>query len=334
MRTIQHTHSRNLLGLEAHARPALRASMRRCLAALVLASAVAGALPCTLAQAQPVHIEITHFAGDTVHATVRDGTGKARAMRLHPRDLAGITWTASACDGGRCETVTHRITEVAADTSTSTMPLHGDNGDVWLYRVEYSLASAPGQWHGACQDDAGNAMGIFVNGQWSQDGTWQPGGWTFSCPSGVVSKCVRSWGYKPWKTLHAPAHGDVDLQPLHQACVRAARADYCGDGTSYTRDGTLVDMFDVYGFNVPEYVSGFEEESTFDEHGALSVSFPRWPAGTPTTAGWRLGSCERPRQAAPQRRATALIHVWSDPRKGQADAPATGPGKDRANDRE
>ena len=55
--------------------------------------------------------------------------------------------------------------------------------------------------------------GIFVNGQWSQDGAWQPGGWTFSCPSGVVSKCVRSWGYKPWKALHAPAHGDVDLQP-------------------------------------------------------------------------------------------------------------------------
>lgn len=330
MRTIQHTYARNLHVLApAHARPTLSASTRRCLAALVLASAVTGVVPGALAQPeQPMNVEITHFAGDTVHATVREN-GKARAVRLHPRDLAGITWTADACDGARCQTVIHRITEVAVDTSTNTMPLHGDNSDVWLYRVEYALAAAPDQWHGACQGEDGNAMGIFVDGQWSQDGTWQPGGWTFSCPSGVVSKCVRSWGYKPWKTLRSPAHGDIDLQPLHQACTRAARADYCGDGTSFTRDGTLVDMFDIYGFNVPEHRPELQEESLFDEHGALSVSFPRWPAGAPTRDGWRLGSCERPRQAAPQRRATALIHVWSDPRKAETAARA----KDRPADR-
>lgn len=319
MRTIQHTNSRHLHGrATTRTRATLRATTRRCLAALVLAGAFAGARPQAMAQtAQPVQLEIKHFAGDTVHATVRDQTGAARATRLHPRDLEGITWTTDACDATRCETVTHRIVEVAPDTSTNTMPLYSDNSDVWLYRVEYSLSSAPDQWHGACQGDTGNAMGIFVNGQWSQDGTWQPGGWTFSCPSGVVSKCVRAWGYKPWKTLRSQSHGDVDLQPLHLACVRAARADYCGDGISYTRDGTLVDMFDVYGFNVPEHLPGFAEESTFDEQGAISVGFPRWPNATPTAAGWRFDACERPRQATPQRRATALIHVWSDPDKGR-----------------
>lgn len=325
MRTIQHTYPRNLHGHAA--RSMLRATTRSCLVALVLAGALAGASRDAQAQSaqpvqptqptQPTQIEITRFAGDTVHATVRDETGQPRATRLHPRDLTGITWTSSACDGARCETIIHRIVEVAPDTSTNTMVHHGDNSDVWLYRVEYSLASAPGQWHGACQGDTGNAMGIFVNGQWSQDGTWQPAGWTFSCPSGVVSKCVRSWGYKPWKTLRSPAHGDVDLLPLHLACVRAARADYCGDGISYTRDGTLVDMFDVYGFNVPEHLPGFAEESTFDEQGAISVSFPRWPNATPTATGWRFDACERPRQVTPQRRVTALIHVWSDPNKAR-----------------
>jgi hypothetical protein len=267
------------------------------------------------------HIEITSFAGDTVHATVWSETGEGRAARLHPRELVGVTWTSQACDAGHCETIVYRIAGVSQDTSTNTMPQHGGNGDVWLYRVEYALASAPAQWHTACdQGDPDAAMGIFVDGQWSEDGTWNPDGWTFSCLDGVVAKCVRSWGYKPWKTLRSPVHGDVGLQPLHQACTRAARADYCGDGASHTRDGTLVDMFDVYGFNVREDVPGFAEESTFDEHGALSVSVPRWPMATPTETGWRFATCERPRQI-PDRAASPLIYVWSDPGKGR-DAPA------------
>jgi hypothetical protein len=319
MTAIQRQHSCTIPApTAARARPAHR-PMRRWLVALMLVLAMS--LATAIALAQPMQIEITHFAGDTILATRTDAMGEAHAVRLHPRDLVGFTWTVNACAGEHCETVTHRITAVARDTSTNTMPQYSDNSDVWLYRVESALASAPDQWLVAC--DEGNpdtAMGIFVNGQWSEDGTWHPDGWTFSCPSGVISKCIRSWGYKPWKKLRSPVHGEVDLQPLHQACTRAARADYCGDGISHTRNGTPVDMFDVYGFNVPEGGPGFAAESSFGEHGALSVSFPRWPTGTPTESGWRFESCERPRQA-PHRSAPPLIQVWSDPNKGRS-APA------------
>jgi ADYC domain len=250
-------------------------------------------------------------------ASVWNETGGGRAVQLPPRALVGFTWRSQACNATHCETISYRIAEVAQDTSTNTMLQHGDNNDVWLYRVEYRQASAHDRWHAACdQGSADGAMGIFVDGQWSEDGAWHPGGWTFSCLNGVIAKCARSWGYKPWKTLRSPVHGDVDLQPLHQACTRAARADYCGSGTSHTRNGTLIDMFDVYGFNVRENVPGFQEESTFDEHGALSVSVPRWPTATPTETGWRFASCERPRQR-PAQPATPLIHVWSDPDKGR-----------------
>ena len=34
------------------------------------------------------------------------------------------------------------------------------------------------------------------------------------------------------------------LAPYYDACLIAARADYCQDDQSFTRDGTLVDLFD------------------------------------------------------------------------------------------
>lgn len=264
------------------------------------------------------------FAGDAVYIEVWDrAERRAHTLQVLPTELAGMSWRVEDCPATseRCEAVNYRIAEVARDIARNTMPLHGDNSDVWLYRVEFSLASAPEQWRGMCEGDAADGMGLFVDGQWSEDGAWHPEGWTFSCASGVVAKCVRGFGYKPWKTLESPAHGPVNLQPLHQACTRAARADYCGDGHSHTRDGTLVDMFDTYGFNVRETVAGMAPESSFDEQGALSVSIPRWPTAARTAEGWRFPTCERTRQA-PVSAGPALIYVWSDPSKGRGDASA------------
>ena len=33
----------------------------------------------------------------------------------------------------------------------------------------------------------------------------------------------------------------------YNACIRLLRADYCGDGRPFTRDGTLVDIYDHLG---------------------------------------------------------------------------------------
>src|SRR5207244_135325 len=37
------------------------------------------------------------------------------------------------------------------------------------------------------------------------------------------------------------------LKDYHQACTRMARADYCGNGTSHTVEGNLIDMYDNLG---------------------------------------------------------------------------------------
>ncbi len=123
-----------------------------------------------------------------------------------------------------------------------------------------------------CED---GAKGMFVSGVWDERGARRDdvtvGGATasvtFSCVGGVIAKCAR-WGYAPWKVGAA----------LHQTCTRMARADYCGTGISFTRDGTSIDMFDVPGVQAPANEAGFLFEAGWNESGATCVSRPRYAA--------------------------------------------------------
>ncbi|MBL8973113.1 MAG: hypothetical protein JNK56_21185, partial [Myxococcales bacterium] len=71
---------------------------------------------------------------------------------------------------------------------------------------------------------------------------------TFACRGGALEKCV-SWGYRPWASsvrcdpVTAVCEA-VSLKDYHQACTRMVRADYCGDGTPHTVNGTLIDVYD------------------------------------------------------------------------------------------
>ena len=56
------------------------------------------------------------------------------------------------------------------------------------------------------------------------------------------------------------------------------RADYCGDGVSNTQNGTLVDLFDNRGFNVPTpNMPDFTIEAVFNRHGASAMRHERYP---------------------------------------------------------
>ena len=174
----------------------------------------------------------------------------------------------------------YRLASVARDTTTNTMINHSDNSDIWLYEVQYVESNRAGgtEWRNMCGGNgAMPKRGLFVDGRWRDDGSFVSSGYTFSCPSGVISKCVRNWGYKPWQSLDNERGTQVNLQPLHLACVRAARADYCGNGVSHTRDGTMGDMFDSHGFNVRELDSEFLAEASFDQGGATEIIRTRWP---------------------------------------------------------
>jgi hypothetical protein len=71
---------------------------------------------------------------------------------------------------------------------------------------------------------------------------------TFACRGGALAKCV-DWGYRPWATGTrcdpiTEVCSAVSLTDFHQACTRMVRADYCGDGTPHTVNGTLIDVYD------------------------------------------------------------------------------------------
>lgn len=142
--------------------------------------------------------------------------------------LVGTTWTGNVSNG---TTVALRIDEAAPGT--------GANADVWSYRVS---AAFDGTWRPLCVDGAGaTGFADSVRGSWNLAEGVTGGGaydaatseFTIACRGSAIAKCVEL-GYKPW-TGH-----NTELA----SCVRALRGDYCGDGTPYTADGTLVNIYD------------------------------------------------------------------------------------------
>jgi hypothetical protein len=128
-------------------------------------------------------------------------------------------------------------------------------GDITLYLVVLVRADAPDS--ALCAKDASGE-------DWALPYLDESGHVSFACTSGAIGKCIR-WGYPP-----GAAAG------LHQACVRMVRADYGGDGTSHTRDGTLIGFCDRVGIHPCH--RPHDIEAAWFAGGAVCVAYPRVPA--------------------------------------------------------
>ena len=155
----------------------------------------------------------------------------------------------------RCQTRTTSISTLPARSGIRFpnlfhRPDEQDNEDQ-LYTV-YAFHKWSGQWVSLCPYDAltktASAMAI------AEDPS-QPSKFIFACTAtGVAAKCARNWGYRPWastktwkfdKTINGWVEETVDLRAYYDACKVAARAAYCQDDKSFTKNGTLVDLFDT-----------------------------------------------------------------------------------------
>jgi hypothetical protein len=167
-----------------------------------------------------------------------------------------------------------------------------NDSEIRLYDVSIRDKQT-GEWRRFCKPGPdGIAMAFPLAGTWTPSGRHedQP---TFilTCTAGAIGKCVR-FGYKPWKTTPE----GVSLWAYHEACTRMVRADYCGDGRSWTKDGTPIDLYDRLAIQTEDHNDGMEFEAAWGVDGAHCVGRTRIPELlTPD----RLASvCSRPPSVA------------------------------------
>lgn len=196
--------------------------------------------------------------GDTVFdATLEDGT--AAAVRIDSFSMTGLM--------GSYDVTLYEVSYVTRDMEDFE-PLCGL--DETGYPIQ-AIALA-GTW------DLGE--GVRGGGDWIED----PASFTLACRRYALAKCVEA-GYGPWATPDMIVGGSVisvPLRPYHQACTRMMRADYCGNGTSYTVDGTLVNFYDDVGIRMDSEAWDFEAE--WDGDGALCASTARITRALPACA--------------------------------------------------
>lgn len=157
-------------------------------------------------------------------------------------------------------------------------PSRNDPTVVW-YRIQVWNTKKE-TWENPClaTNKVPSPRALAVRGIWNSTGDHQAVAdqFTFACENGAIAKCIK-WGYTPWGSKDGKPIG-----PLHQACTRMARADYCGNGRSHTVESTVIDMYDVRGIqqrttqNTPRWpveLARFEAEWAHD--GAVCVNRTR-----------------------------------------------------------
>ncbi len=195
----------------------------------------------------------TALAGAHFHAD-------AQNLGVSPPDTADIEYRATAI-----------VPELAQNDPTGT-------GHTYLYTLEQWIPDTA-SWQPACPTDTdGRSVAIPLAAIWNEHGDRIESSslFTFGCTTGVIAKCYR-WGYRPWVT------GYGDLVAMHWTCTRLARADYCGDGTPHTRDGTKIDVWDTLPSPGPIQRHagllpslGMLFEAGWNTGGAVCLSRARW----------------------------------------------------------
>ncbi len=160
-------------------------------------------------------------------------------------------------------------------------------GGTYLYGLEYT-DPATGKAAAVCDIDAdGRSWAIPIAALWDARGdrTVDPKQFTMACTAGVLAKCYR-WGYRPWYALPGgPQTTPSPMEEAHWTCSRMARADYCGDGQTHTREGTKIDLWDLLATpSGPiqardkdfELAWGLSFEAGWNVRGARCFTHARW----------------------------------------------------------
>jgi len=194
--------------------------------------------------------------GTSLRARLPDGSVRQGA------ELVGAVLVVAV--GGR--TLRVRIAGVEPDA-------RDPRGEILLYDLRIVT---PGGEEPLCDPDPdGRRLGLPLAGRSDPAGMLSKGtanDFELVCTSGAQGKCAR-FGYTPW----AQTPDGRPMRDWYNACVRLLRGDYCGDGRPYTRDGTLVDIYDRIGVQKSDGDPSMSFEAVWGPDGAVCVAHTRIP---------------------------------------------------------
>jgi hypothetical protein len=229
----------------------------RLIAIITIAVAQIGATVGVNAEQSSPPTPVVSVAGTTLRVQRPDG------VILEGAKLVGAVLIATYAD----QTVRARIASVAPDD-------RDPSGEVMLY--DFRVIAADGSETSLCSPDPdGRQLGFPLAIESRPDGirnSGDPSRFELVCTSGAEGKCVR-FGYAPWRKV-------PDGRPMldwYNACVRMVRADYCGDGRAFTRNGTLIDIYDRINVQRPETNTSLKFEAAWASDGAVCVAHTRIP---------------------------------------------------------
>ena len=163
--------------------------------------------------------------------------------------------------------------------------------------LAYSLSYDTGEgWSPVCVDAGGLEVEAYaLSGVWDMTEGTSTGGkripsneaFTFACRTvGAIGKCV-DFGYVPWREVDG-----TKLVTYHETCVRAVRADWCGDGRAWTVNGTTINLYDRK--SVQEDSELFAPEAEWHANGVTCLNSLRVLAGE--LRGEQVPECGKAKQ--------------------------------------
>lgn len=195
-------------------------------------------------------------------------------ISLNGKSLNGVSLKGTSLNGVSITSAARGSSWTATLSNGTTLPLRidsaskgtGKNADVGMYAVSYNTNTG---WQPLCgtNSDGTVVLAIAVAGVWNQQAGVAGGGaysasttqYTWACRGKTIAKCVEL-GYKTW----------TNRVPQLTSCVRMLRADYCGNGTPYTVDGQLLNVYDNVGIQVD--TMNWDKEAEWTPNGARCIT--------------------------------------------------------------
>lgn len=171
-----------------------------------------------------------HEAGYHINMSTDARTADGRAVRV---EFAGSAALRSGDHRG-ADPFFNGLVVIGSEGARIRLTVSRGGYDVAFYKLELLNSNS-----GAPVDLCPGGDAVPLAGKWQRSGFHEaaPDRFSFACTGAVAYKCT-AWGY-----LAGSDPSSLGWR-AHQACTRMARGDYCANGQTHTRDGTLIGIYD------------------------------------------------------------------------------------------